>query len=308
MLFCLKNKIVLIFFLIAEVIAAQQIGDPDYNPVINNPAYEPGEGSVIYIDEAHNNFHTMEERYKPFADLLIKDGYVVKSLKDTISRNTLDDADILVISNALNTRNTEEWTLPTPSAFTDSEIENIAKWVDEGGSLFLIADHMPFPGAAGKLADMFGFKLNNGFAFDTTAMRSPALFTRKDGTLKDNFITNGLNDEDYVDSIYSFTGEAFEIPGDATPVLILNNNFVAFMPDTAWSFDVSTPKKSVAGWSQGAVENYGNGKVAIWGEAAMFSAQVAGQNKTKFGMNAPEAKYNSQLLLNITHWLDNLDE
>lgn len=301
-------KIFFLFIISLKFIISQQVGDPDYNPVILNPAYEQGEGSVVYIDEAHNNFHTMEERYKPFADLLIKDGYVVKPQLDTIGRHTLDDADIFVISNALNIKNTEEWALPTPSAFTDEEINNIAKWVDEGGSLFLIADHMPFPGAAGKLAEMFGFILNNGFAFDTTAQNNPALFTRKDGTLKDNFITNGLDDEDYVDSIYSFTGEAFEIPGDATPVLVLNNNFIAFMPDTAWSFNDETKKISVAGWSQGAVENFGNGKVAMWGEAAMFSAQVAGQNKTKFGMNAPYAKYNSQLLLNIIHWLDNLDE
>ena len=300
-------KVHLFLFLLTGLSIAQQISDPDFNPPIFNPAYATGEGSQVYIDEAHNNFHTKNGRYKPFADLLTRDGYVVKALKDTIGKNTLDSVDILVIANALNIRNTEDWALPTPSAFTKDEIKNIVKWVDEGGSLFLIADHMPFPGAVSELASQFGFKLNNGFAFDT-ASTGFDLFTRKDGTLKNNLITNGRDDSEMVDSIYSFTGEAFQVPEDAVPVLTMNDNFIAMIPDTAWNFKEDTPKISIAGWSQGAVENFGKGKVAVWGEAAMFSAQIAGQNKTKIGMNTPEAKHNYQLLLNIIHWLDGVIE
>ena len=298
----------LLLYLLTGLVFAQQISDPDFNPPIFNPAYPPREGSKIFIDEAHNNFHTMDGRYKPFADLLARDGYIIQPLKDTIEINELEQVDILVISNPLNIKNTQDWTLPTPSAFTEDEIKNIVKWIEEGGSLFLIADHMPFPGAAGELAAAFGFELNNGFAYDTVTGGGPDLFNLKDGTLKDNFITNGRNELEKVDSIYSFTGEAFQIPEVATPVLILNNNFISIMPDTAWNFKDDTPQVSVAGWSQGAVKKMGKGKIAIWGEAAMFSAQLAGEQKVKVGMNAPKAKYNYQLLLNIIHWLDNLIE
>jgi hypothetical protein len=173
-----------------------------------------------------------------------------------------------------------------------------------GGSLFLIADHMPFPGAVDNLANEFGFKLNKGFAIDTTNKTLGDLFTRKDSTLEDNFITNGRSEQEKVDSIYSFTGEAFRIPKDATPVLILNYNFISLMPDTAWNFKQDTPKISVSGWSQGSVKKFGKGKIAMWGEAAMFSAQIAGEQKIKVGMNSPKAKHNYQLLLNIIHWLD----
>lgn len=297
------NKIILLTLFVMGFSFAQQIGDPDFNPPIINPANKIGEGSIIYIDEAHNNFHTMDGRYKPFADLLARDGYVVRPLKDTFSQKSLEDADILVISNALNSRNVHDWTLPTPSAFTQEEINNIVNWVESGGSLFLIADHMPFPGAAENLANEFGFKLNNGFAYDTTGTGT-VLYIREDGTLKDNFITNGRTVQDKVDSIYSFTGQAFQIPQDAISVLFLNENFISLMPDTAWNFKDDTPQISVSGWSQGAVREFGKGKVAVWGEAAMFSAQIAGEKKTKVGMNAPKAKYNYQLLLNIIHWLD----
>lgn len=300
------KKIFLALSFLAGISFAQQIDDPDFNPPIFNPAYPRGEGSKIYIDEAHNNFHTMDGRYKPFADLLARDGYIIQPLKATIGTNTLEQVDLLVISNPLNIKNTQDWTLPTPSAFTEDEINNISNWVKNGGSLFLIADHMPFPGAAGDLAAAFGFELNNGFAFDTVTGGGPDLFKIKDGTLKDNFITNGREKQETVDSIYSFTGEAFQIPEDATPVLILNENFISLMPNTAWNFKDDTPQVSVAGWSQGAVKKFGKGKIAIWGEAAMFSAQIAGEKKVKVGMNAPKAKYNYQLLLNIIHWLDGL--
>jgi hypothetical protein len=295
-------KISLLFVLGCQIILAQQIGDSTYNPVIKNPAYTKPEGPVVFIDEGHNNFHTMSGRYKPFAEILQKDGYNVKPYLGTFSITGLDSCKIIVVSNALNQRNTEEWTLPTPSAFTGKEIDQIVEWVGNGGSLFLIADHMPFPGAASELAEKFGFKLNNGFAFDTSKQASPDLFTRKDKTLGDNFITNGRNESERVDSIYSFTGEGFPIPEDAAAVLVLNKNFICLMPDTAWDFRSTTPKISAAGWSQGAVKKYGRGRVAVWGEAAMFSAQVA--NDQKFGLNAPYAKDNLQLLLNIIHWLD----
>jgi hypothetical protein len=46
----------------------------------------------------------------------------------------------------------------------------------------------------------------------------------------------------------------------------------------------------------------GHGRVTVFGEAAIFSAQLAGY-KQPMGMNAPEAKQNHQLLLNVMHWL-----
>jgi len=195
------KKIFLLFLFLTGMSYTQQIGDPDFNPTILNPAYPPGEGSKIYIDEAHNNFHTMDGRYKPFADLLARDGYIVSPLKDSFSQESLKNVDILVISNALNTRNTEDWTLPTPSAFTNDEINYIASWVENGGSIFLIADHMPFPGAAEEMAKRFGFKSNNGYALDTTGTGT-VLYIRSDGTLGDNIITDGRNEQEKVDSIY----------------------------------------------------------------------------------------------------------
>ena len=41
----------------------------------------------------------------------------------------------------------------------------------------------------------------------------------------------------------------------------------------------------------------------MFGEAAMFSAQLAGPNRGPMGMNDPAAAQNPQFMLNVLHWL-----
>ncbi|HKI88267.1 MAG TPA: DUF4350 domain-containing protein [Draconibacterium sp.] len=295
---------ILIIVLSAGLTFSQQVADTTYNPIIHNPEYQLGKGPVIFIDEGHHNFHTKEGRYKAFAILLERDGYKVEAYKGALVKNKLSKCKILVISNALNEKNVTNWVLPTPSAFTDEEIKIVKEWVTEGGSLFLIADHMPMAGAAKNLAAAFEFNFYNGFALDTISKSGPAIFKRSDATLAENEITNGRNAGERVTRVASFTGQAFKLPEDATPILKFNENFKIFLPDTAWQFNKKTKRIEVDGWSQGAYKKYGKGKVVVFGEAAMFSAQLAGPQKIKAGMNTEVAKENYQLLLNIIHWLD----
>lgn len=282
---------------------SQQVADTAYAPEILHPAYQPGEGPVVFIDEGHYNFHTMDGRFRPFANLLESDGYVVMPYQGEFRKGDLKKGKILVISNALNEVNVTGWYRPTPSAFTRTEIEELKQWVKKGGSLFLIADHMPLAGAAQDLAARFGFGFTNGFAMDT-ADRAPDYFKIEDGTLIQSQLTRGRDSSERIHQVVSFTGQGFRIPKDATPVLTFNSHFVNFMPDTAWVFDETTRIHGLEGWNQGAFKTYGEGKVVVFGEAAMFSAQLAGPNRVKAGMNSDYASENHQLLLNIIHWLD----
>jgi len=179
----------------------------------------------------------------------------------------------------------------------------IRQWVFEGGNLFLIADHMPMAGAAEDLARAFEFEFTNGFVFDTLS-KGPAFFNLDEKTLTESIITKGRDSAESVEQIVTFTGQAFKIPDDATPILTFNKNYVNMLPDTAWVFDDETTKLNVEGWSQGAYKEYGKGKIVVFGEAAMFTAQLAGPEKRKVGMNNEVAPENYQLLLNIIHWLD----
>jgi hypothetical protein len=284
---------------------AQQMADTGYHPVIHSPAYDAGEGPTVFIDEGHHNFHTKEGRYKAFSNLLERDGYVVKEYKGDFTRRKLEEGKILVISNALNEININNWTLPTPSAFSGSEIEMLSQWVADGGSLFLIADHMPMAGAASELASAFGFAFTNGFVFDTTS-RGPAIFSLADGSLVESSITRGRYKNEAVNQVVTFTGQAFKIPETATPILVFGNRYINFLPDTAWVFTEHTQKLSAGGWSQGACMPYGKGRIVVFGEAAMFSAQLAGPQQVKIGMSYELAEENYQLLLNIIHWLDGI--
>jgi hypothetical protein len=281
---------------------AQQVADPDFKPTIARPAYAQGRGPVVFIDEAHHNFHTAKGRYQPFAELLTRDGYRVEASAAPFSKASLKRAQVLVISNAIAARNENLWTLPVDSAFSDEEIAAVREWVRAGGSLLLIADHMPMGGAAQKLGAAFGVRWNNGFAL-VKNQQGAMIFKREDGSLKDHAVTRGMTAGERVERVATFTGSAFQVEGGAESILVFAKDVVSLMPQVAWQFTPETPEVSVAGWTQGATLRFGKGRVALFGEAAMFTAQLAGPNRMRVGMNASEAPQNAQFLLNVLHWL-----
>jgi hypothetical protein len=294
---------VLAAFLVSSSAAAQQVSDTTFNPRIAQPAYAEGRGPVVVIDEAHENFHTAEGRYLAFARLLRRDGYVVRSNKAPLTKAGLDGARILVIANALHERNRDDWDLPTPCAFTPDEITAVREWVAAGGSLLLIADHMPFPGAVDHLAAAFGVYFINGFAQDSTKQDGALTFRRSAGSLGSHAIVNGRSLAERVDSVASFTGSAFRTATSVDTLLKLPATTIVLMPQVAWQFSRLTPRIAGAGLIQGAALTHGRGRVAVFGEAAMFSAQVAGPQRRPMGMNDPVAPQNAQFLLNVLHWL-----
>jgi len=300
-----KNRLFITLFLgfVNISLWSQQVADTNYNPVIQLPEYPRGKGPVVAIDEGHFNFHTVGGRYLPFARLLRSDGYVVRGYPGKFEESGLRGIRILVIANALNKINIQNWYLPTPSAFSPEEIEIVRNWVEKGGSLFLIADHMPMGGAAADLAAAFGFKFTNGFAADTT-VPGPAYFYRKDNTLISCSVTNGRKKSETVDKVVTFTGQAFTSPPEATTILRFDKRYLLLESDTAWVFNSATKYTPVNGWSQGAFMKYGKGRLVMFGEAAMFTAQLAGPTQTRVGMNSDYAEENYKLLLNIIHWLD----
>lgn len=302
------NLIILFVFLAAVKVAPQQITDSDFKPSITNPAFQKSSGHVVLIDEAHSNFHTAAGRYLPFAEFLRRDGYVVKSSAQKFSRDSFADAKVLVISNALNERNRGNWSLPTPSAFTEEEIAAVRIWVHNGGSLLLIADHMPFAGSVEKLAEVFGIKYLNGFARKRKTNLSPDIFDFENKMLVDHPLLRGRNRSEAVNSVTTFTGSAFQIKKDAEPLLVFSEDYVDLSPQIAWQFDEKTVTTPLKGWLQGATLKFGLGRIAVFGEAAMFSAQLSGPQRIQMGMNSPLAAQNPQFLLNVMHWLSGLIE
>jgi hypothetical protein len=300
----------------AGIAGAQQIPDRAFRPPVPRPAYDEESGPRLCLDEAHHNFHTLADRFWAFGELARRDGFRVAALNVTFRSASLSACDLLVISNAQpSDRPWTEYPLPTPSAFADDEIEAVRVWVNAGGRLMLIADHMPLAGAASKLAAAFGARFTNGFAYPgaTEAQietvrgggsSAPTLFRPGDGTLPRHAISEGRQEAEQVRQVRSFTGQAFrwDVEG-AMPVMILPSEYVSLEPLIAWQFKPDTPVRKVGGWLQGATRRVGKGRVALFGEAAMFSAQVAGAERRPMGMNAPLAERNAQFTLNVLNWL-----
>jgi hypothetical protein len=291
-----------------SAVQAQQVPDTEFKPKIEKPAFAEGKGPVVLLDEAHYNFHTASGRYQTFADLLRRDGYVVSASAAKFSKAVLKKGRILVIANALDESNQSNWSPPNPSAFADAEVAAVRDWVKAGGALLLIADHLPFPGAADKLAAAFGIHFNNGYAMEPKSPPGPLTFDKAKGSLLDHPITDGRSANEKVDAVVTFTGSAFQVD-KGIPVLKFSDDAMALMPKVfGEAFTNDTARTPIKGWLQGATIRFGKGRVAVFGEAAMFSAQLAGPNKAPMGMNAPAARQNPQFLLNVLHWLSGLLE
>ncbi|WP_459209268.1 hypothetical protein [Aquimarina rhabdastrellae] len=303
------NSIVFIYLMMCifsiHSINAQQVPDTLYNPIIKSITYKQRQGTTIHIDNGHRNFHTRTNRFLPFSRVLEKDGYNVVDYEGKFTKANLEEVAILVISNALHQNARPPFMIPTKSAFTTEEVAVVAQWVKKGGSLFLIADHMPFAGAAAMLAKEFDFEFYDSFVFEGED-NGIIDFTSKNKMLNDNVITSGRNKLEEVSSIRTFTGQGFKIPKKAVSILSFNTKHTAFLPKQMWVFDDRTKKIPARELSQGAYTKYGKGRLVIFGEAAMFTGQLAGPSRIKVGMNADEASENYQLLLNIIHWLDKL--
>lgn len=284
----------------------RQYTDTLYRPPTFTPRYAPGSGPQMWIDETHNNFHTRNGRYRPFVNVLMQDGFRVASFTRAFDEAGLKQVSILVIANALPESSLEQWVAPTASAFTTAEIAALRSWVDKGGRLFLIADHMPMGGAAKQLAAAFGFTFYDSFADNQQTDSGVEVFKLKDGSIRPSLLTTGKDGYFKVKRVATFTGQAFQIPEGATEILHCGPGWVSRFPETAWQFTEETKEMDSAGWSQGAYLRIGKGKIVCFGEAAMFSAQIAevGEREYRAGMNqSKQAKHNYRLLLNIARWL-----
>lgn len=314
----------LIFLCLVLAISAcsesSQQADPDFQPRDNTTSMTSVVNTVVVVDEAHNNFLTISDRYKPFKQVLSNNGYKVRSNTRSFTSDRLNKVDILVIANALD-RNRSDWQPPFGRALDDAEVNNIKKWVSDGGSLLLIADHTPFPKVIENLALAFGFEFSNGH------VRS-YVFRSADNTLAEHPITTGADKNSSLESIIpmsmkasnetsslsgqvtqvkTFGGSAFKAPDEATSLLKIGQGVVSMEPLIPFQVTSSTPRISMNGWSQGAVLKFGKGRLAVFSEGMMFSSQLDVKTGKKYGLRAVGAEQNEQFMLNIFYWLSSAD-
>jgi hypothetical protein len=318
----------------------QQEADPNFDPKVARPAYTQKHPKALF-DEAHFNFHTSTGRYKPFASLIVNDGYAVTPNKEKFQKKVLEGYDILVIANALGAETQLSSGSGNP-AFTEEECDVVREWVRAGGSLLLIADHAPFGAAAETLAKRFGIDMSKGHTVDAETYdrengnqnRGFLVFSRDNHLLIDHAITRGRDATERVNRVVSFTGQSLKGPEGSVAFLKLSDTAKDRQPPDKDSKPVmldslpngqplptgvtvqgrpSGSAVSAAGRAQGIALTFGKGRVVVLGEAAMLSAQkvtgpaaqLMGKDEIRIGMNR-NGLDNRQLALNIMHWLSRL--
>jgi hypothetical protein len=289
----------LLVFLPAVAALSQQIADPHFDTRVENPAFTKNFPRVLF-DEAHYNFDTINNRYKPFADLLFNDGYHLVVNRKAFAKESLASFKILVIVNPLGGEDMDDEGADGP-AFTTDECEALSDWIRAGGALLLIVDHAPFASAAEILAGRLGVDLSKGDTVDAAnadkEFNSPSVlvYSRENHLLQPHSITNGRSDAERVNRVLVFSGQSLKGPEGSEAFLKL--------ADTAKD-EIAPPGKnaSAAGRAQGLAFRLGKGRVVVLADAAMLSAQLSGSDNQPVGMNVPDVD-NRQLTLNIIHWL-----
>jgi hypothetical protein len=279
------------------------------SPSSHTAAYPPGNGPVVLWDRGHHNFHVGSVKVPEAQRAWVsRDGYVVRPFDGHFDNTVLSEADIVVTSLALAAANELErnWALPTPSAFSASEIDALVDWVAAGGALLLGIEHMPFGGAYEELASAFGVRVLNAFVWEEPRReRQPFMYRRADGTLLSHPVTEGRTDVERVDAVSTESGGscAFRLPPNGQSLLTLGSSAMAFLPEVAFQFSDNTPRQPVGGWSQAGVMRFGRGRLAVLCEYGLLTAPELippGTSDDERRLQHP------RLTLNLFHWLSGL--
>ncbi|MBE1298748.1 MAG: DUF4350 domain-containing protein [Alteromonadaceae bacterium] len=275
-----------------------QSADPDFVPHNTQRTFDGINSPVVLVDEAHHNFLTASGRYRPFAQVLESDGFTVRENKLAFSAQSLSNANVVVVANALD-RDRTDWKPPYGNAFEADEVQTLTEWVSQGGALLLIADHTPFPKVIESLAAAFSIEFSNGHVND-------ASFSKFNQSLAQHPITKGNPNALFsrqVTKVKTFGGSAFKLSEEGVSLLTLKDGYVSLEPDIPFQVTRESVRNPVGGWSQGAVIEYGQGRVAIFAEGMMFSSQYDAQTNKKYGLRSSGAEHNEHFLLNVMHWL-----
>ena len=268
---------------------AQQVGDPNFDTRVAQPAFVRRHPRLLF-DEGHHNVHKSATTYKAFVDLLANDGFSIETNSRELTREILAPYQVLVIAGALGAPLEDEARAKAP-AFTAAEIAAVRAWVRRGGGLLLLTDHEPVSSAEAGMARAFGVEPGGQVVVDE-AHRFEGYYpsniaaTPANGLLAAHALTAGVS------RAVVFGGQSLQFPRKATILVRLGPG--------AKNQDGG----AIAGNGQAGALRLGRGRVVITGDMGMLSAQLFTENgvTSPWGMNVPGID-NRQLVLNIGRWL-----
>ncbi|MFC2103742.1 hypothetical protein ACFLS4_00125 [Bacteroidota bacterium] len=225
--------------------------------------------------------------------------------QEHFTQEKLKGVDLLIIANAMVDKD-------KTSAFLKEEILVLNEWIKKGESLLLITDHDPFGSAASELAKSLGVGMASVWTVDTLRVNKAIgkntwlEYNRENGGLGQHSILRIDKPGSAVNRVITFTGQSLSYDSTWKSILQLSEsaqNYYERSDAKSLSSDPST-SYSVPGQSQLIACDYGDGRIVIAGEAAMFTTQeVRIFFKTYRGGFDYDGYDNKQFVLNIIHWL-----
>ena len=229
----------------AATVAAQQMPDRSFRPMIEDRAYAVGTGPVVCVDQSHDNFYTSSDGFWPFQDLIRRDGYVVRAVT-ALEPQSREDCRVLVIA----------------SPRSRVEPGEARRWVAGGGRLLLIADR-DSSAAVADLAASFGVNF----------MDAPARagrFRVADQTLRPHAVVRGRHAKESPATVTVFAALAMRIPEEAEPLMVATDGAVfgavmrldmgraAFFGDPAvFTAQIAGPDRRLVGMNaRGSEQNF----------------------------------------------------
>jgi hypothetical protein len=288
-----------------------QQADPGYAPRVSSRTWATS-GPTVIIDDAHWNEHTAVRGFAPFAKLLAADGYTLIDHGNATAANALSSARVIVVANALGFRGMVRQASQVvglnfeglaADAFSDGDADRLEKWVRDGGSLLLVADHTPAGRAMQSLADRFSITMHDGFVFDPEHAEpgepSSVVFTREGRTLGAHPITD-RDQNNAVARVVTFGGQALDGPAFASRLLMFSGTAYQVPYPSAGRED----RSSVAGLSQALAFEHGRGRVVVVGDAAVLTSRIrsGGGSTLRIGLLWPNSD-NERFARNVMRWL-----
>lgn len=217
---------------------------------------------VVLMDEAHGNTFTAKDRLRPLVRLLREDGYFVGPNLRLVTKESLRGVAVFIVANP------RSWLLE--SAFSESEIDAVRTWVEDGGSLLMAMDAGESASAARALLRAFGVGMGGG-----EPESREVLLLRGEGQIPPHAITD---ERLPIERLMCFGWQSFT--GAGVPFVKIRD-----------------------GRTLGVALETGKGRVAVLGNTAMITALRREGMAMGFNRGGND---NVRLTLNLLHWLSRL--
>lgn len=275
---------------------------------------------IILIDQSHNTIYSLsygKETAREMLRIMEEDGFDVQFTKQLLDSTNLTTyrPDMLVLHGLPNDKivmgSGEKEEVIYKSPLSNREVIDIAKYVYNGGSLFLFLSHFPGGSGALPLLEAFSIKFRDGYAYHPNfpghngGLCSHFLMTAENGMINVNHpvLASRLSNTILPDTIKFLCGAAiFRNPEDN--ILPFPKNTINFTPTHDGSIDIEETSDSYAGMIG---FNFGTGRIIVCTDQGIFRSLdlLIDGEKIPVTIHDPDCD-NADLFLNSIRWLAKL--